>query len=533
MNGDESYLEGLVDEAEAVMTAVIPDEEERQFVLRRLLDSADIAESIAPQAWGVTLFSNGFRLNVGQVEVLVFVNDWLRVNFSAKLGVLPFIGHCFKSARYRSMPEPKCAFVGTIHQYANIENVTRDAHNLFVRRAASTRSGKPRAGTPFRKSHHEGLIEFARRTLQFPDSEANKISSPLIQKREGMRRSVITVNISWNPYHWQKPYIDPRAGHSYTRKFPGHESVNFHFAKKGIDNETYVYGYSQWQHYPKDFSNGGYVLFYTKNLDTSESQIVGVYGDVEILNPSQKFHYEKFENNTLHCNMKASKALSLLFPLPLDAKKYSSGRMIGQIGFTYFTENIIQKVVSDEYELLKERGGFPDASFAVLNKLYNRLTGNLLSKNSGYGVDQNDIEEQNELEEFEAERDQSKIIEELKNVKPIDSEQIEVRGRIYKRDNKTIAQLKIVRGHKCQICSRSITKKDGTQYIEAAHITPKRQRGSELPNNIILLCPNHHKEFDLGKKEILKRDTEILVVKLNDNEYSIDLRIQPNSTTKC
>lgn len=340
-----------------------------------------------------------------------------------------------------------------------------------------------------------------------------------------MKRSVMAVNISWNPHHWQRPYTDPRAGHSYARKYPGHESVNFHFNKPGIDTETNVYGFSQWQHYPKDFSNSGYVFFYTKNLDTNESQIVGVYGDVEILNPQQQFHYDKFENDTLQCNMKAARALSLLLPLPLDAKKYSSGRMVGQIGFTYYDESTVQRVVSDEYSLLEQVGGFPGTSYAVLNRIYERLTGSPLSKKVDSYAEQSDLDEQHELEESESSQDMSKLLNDLRNVKSTDSEQVEVHGKVYKRDNKTIAQLKIVRGHRCQICGQSIKKKDGSLYIEAAHITPKRHKGTELPSNIILLCPNHHKEFDLGKKEIIERDDKMVVVMLNEKEYSIDLRL--------
>ncbi|MDW7760406.1 MAG: HNH endonuclease [Acidobacteriota bacterium] len=340
-----------------------------------------------------------------------------------------------------------------------------------------------------------------------------------------MKRSVMAVNISWNPYNWQKPYTDPRAGHSYARKFPGHESVNFHFNKPGIDTETEVYGYSQWQYYPKNFLNGGYVLFFTKNLDTNQPQIVGLYGDVTILNPQQQFHYDKFENNKLMCNMKAAKALSLQLPLPLDANNYSSGRMVGQIGFTYYDESTVQKVVSDEYSLLEHAGGFPGTSYAVLNRIYDRLTGNPLSKKKYCDTEQSDFNEQNELEKIESQYDILKILDDLRNVKATDSEQVEIHGKAYKRDNKTIAQLKIVRGHKCQICSHSIKKKDGSLYVEAAHITPKKNKGTELPSNIIILCPNHHKEFDLGKMEVEERTAETLVVMVNEKKYSIDLRI--------
>jgi 5-methylcytosine-specific restriction enzyme A len=75
------------------------------------------------------------------------------------------------------------------------------------------------------------------------------------------------------------------------------------------------------------------------------------------------------------------------------------------------------------------------------------------------------------------------------------------------------------------MCGSTIRKKDGSLYIEAAHITPKKEKGTELPSNIILLCPNHHKEFDIGEKEILERDEKVLIIILNGSRYSIDLQV--------
>jgi gamma-glutamylcyclotransferase (GGCT)/AIG2-like uncharacterized protein YtfP len=147
------------------------------------------------------------------------------------------------------------------------------------------------------------------------------------------------------------------------------------------------------------------------------------------------------------------------------------------------------------------------------------------SENKELSTEKTDLDEQSELVTSESLRDMSKILEDLRNVKPTDSDKIEIHGKVYKRDNKTIAQLKIVRGHKCQICGTAIKMKDGTFYVEAAHITPKKHMGNELPSNIALLCPNHHKEFDLGKKEILERNEKVLVVILNEVEYSIDLQL--------
>lgn len=79
---------------------------------------------------------------------------------------------------------------------------------------------------------------------------------------------------------------------------------------------------------------------------------------------------------------------------------------------------------------------------------------------------------------------------------------------------------------KKQICGTQIPKADGTYYIEAAHITPKAQKGPELPENILILCPNHHKDFDYGKPVIIERDKEHIRFKLNGKEYNISLKLE-------
>lgn len=118
------------------------------------------------------------------------------------------------------------------------------------------------------------------------------------------------------------------------------------------------------------------------------------------------------------------------------------------------------------------------------------------------------------------------IIRELKALKLTDTREITIHSQTYLRDNKTIAQLKELRGYCCQMCQIRIPKADGSFYIEAAHITPKANKGSEMPNNILILCPNHHKEFDYGNPQILKRDEEYIHFVLNGKEYDVSLKIE-------
>ncbi|MCC5907025.1 MAG: HNH endonuclease [Balneolaceae bacterium] len=66
-------------------------------------------------------------------------------------------------------------------------------------------------------------------------------------------------------------------------------------------------------------------------------------------------------------------------------------------------------------------------------------------------------------------------------------------------------------------------KKGGSKYIEAEHIKPKHQKGRETLENIILLSPNHHKEFDLGDRVIKSHENNFIEILLNGQRYKIDL----------
>lgn len=55
--------------------------------------------------------------------------------------------------------------------------------------------------------------------------------------------------------------------------------------------------------------------------------------------------------------------------------------------------------------------------------------------------------------------------------------------------------------HTCQICGASRQGPDGNAYAEAHHIRPlgRPHEGPDEPENILVLCPNHHSDFDYGQ----------------------------------
>ena len=201
--------------------------------------------------------------------------------------------------------------------------------------------------------------------------------------------------------------------------------------------------------------------------------------------------------------------------------------------------NNIKYRIQDEIEKIKENKKLEKISTKEIEK--NKYETKYINSNDDLATINLDFNEKSiiqleQLDEIEQKEildnyinskvTRNSIITELRNLKINEAEQIILKSKSYKRDNKTIAQIKFLRNFQCQICSQKIKKKDGTFYIEAAHIEPKKHKGIESPNNIILLCPNHHKEFDLGERQIIQHDNDKVIFILNNQKFEISLKLE-------
>ena len=67
------------------------------------------------------------------------------------------------------------------------------------------------------------------------------------------------------------------------------------------------------------------------------------------------------------------------------------------------------------------------------------------------------------------------------------------------RDTKIAHDVKKLYNYECQICKFTIITKSGN-YSEGAHIKPLGipHDGDDNPDNLLCLCPNHHRTFDVG-----------------------------------
>lgn len=178
--------------AERVMSAVCPDAGMRREILRCLLNSIAAVERVAPEAWAVTLFEEGFRLNVGPVEALTCESSpsWPFSSGSSVAwpftsadsgqpiirvltqGELPIDAHDraedlleISPATYRSVSLPQHAVslgVATPQQLAYWYGRLTDAHQRYLLQALHTPTGKIRTSTTFRRTHSPGLVAYAR-----------------------------------------------------------------------------------------------------------------------------------------------------------------------------------------------------------------------------------------------------------------------------------------------------------------------------------------------------------------------------------
>jgi len=69
-----------------------------------------------------------------------------------------------------------------------------------------------------------------------------------------------------------------------------------------------------------------------------------------------------------------------------------------------------------------------------------------------------------------------------------------------KRDRKTAAALKKLYNNRCMFCGERLQVSEDQFYSEAAHIKPIGipHGGPDKSGNMLVLCPNHHLQFDRG-----------------------------------
>ena len=169
------------DFAQKIIEECCPSPKDRELVLRQLLKSISIAELTAPASvWALTLFPKGFRLNVGAVEVMTFLNGDLRLLIFGEISeeLIQFYKEhdedfFIEPINYKSVPSPQHVFLwpacGSTDEGEEVRRTLEmilaglsSQHAEFVRYATLSPNGKPRQSCNFSKSNSSGLYEYAK-----------------------------------------------------------------------------------------------------------------------------------------------------------------------------------------------------------------------------------------------------------------------------------------------------------------------------------------------------------------------------------
>jgi len=148
--------------AAVVMERACPDEGARSFLMKQLLKSVAMAEKPAPNSWAVTLFHEGFRLNVGQVEALTYLQGLVHFFMLGSVFRLAYTVGEIIPCSFRSLPQPQLVFIGSVKELKRIHSALAPAHRNFIQTAAVTTKGKPRR-CPYSRYHSPGLYKYAQK----------------------------------------------------------------------------------------------------------------------------------------------------------------------------------------------------------------------------------------------------------------------------------------------------------------------------------------------------------------------------------
>lgn len=90
------------------------------------------------------------------------------------------------------------------------------------------------------------------------------------------------------------------------------------------------------------------------------------------------------------------------------------------------------------------------------------------------------------------------------------------------RDRYKVSQLKNLYNNACQICGNPLTLMEQVTYSECCHIQPVggEHMGVDDKSNMLILCPNHHKIFDLGIITLDPEDMKTIIHVDKNNELN-------------
>lgn len=250
---------------------------------------------------------------------------------------------------------------------------------------------------------------------------------------------------------------------------------------------------SRWQQMRK----GDYILFYSRGKFIS-------FGELKFKKKSEKLALGLWPKSD-----ESGKAWSCVFfvenvqeiNLPIQTFSqltgYNMDRVQGFMQVTRGLDGIIKEYGSTDNFMLSLSSGWNVGDIEDLVLTANQPSSGL------------SMEDKGRIDELTREKTEEEINEALRRhalaSRSKTPEQIVRMIKTVKRNRKLVADIKAKYKNECQICGFTFQTRTGVLYSEAAHIIPisKRQEGLDSPDNIWVLCANHHKMLDLGALKVV------------------------------
>jgi len=84
------------------------------------------------------------------------------------------------------------------------------------------------------------------------------------------------------------------------------------------------------------------------------------------------------------------------------------------------------------------------------------------------------------------------------------------------RDKRIVQLLKALYQNRCQICNFTFAKKGGGFYSESHHIISLGRKGSDEIKNIIIVCPNCHRQLHYADVKKGRKRNNKMMLKINN-----------------
>ena len=176
---------------------LLDSDDDGDLVLSQLLHSFDIAYQIDSSSLAVTLYNHGFRLNVGPVEALYYLNGEFSIFLTGPIPESSDISPFVAPAPHALAPQPAFSFGGALQQFRELRESLVPYHQQYIEAAARKKADlHSPSRCKFLNSHSPGLLAYAAERLNQNGANQWESSSSIPNGSEPPPPSRIGTTIS-------------------------------------------------------------------------------------------------------------------------------------------------------------------------------------------------------------------------------------------------------------------------------------------------------------------------------------------------